>query len=101
MLCLQGLSVSLLERAESMYGGDLKRCLTTQYRMNAAISDWASREMYAGALRASPLVAARTLADTEGVVSTHITQTPLLLMDTRLPSGRLLPDCQEEVGGYR
>jgi len=95
----QGLAVSLMERAEEMYGGSLRRSLTTQYRMHAAISDWASDELYEGQLLASPTVSQRTLADLEGVSETAATRTPMMLLDTRAPTGRLLADCQEEAGG--
>jgi superfamily I DNA and/or RNA helicase len=57
--------VSLLERTEGLQGGSLSMMLTTQYRMNAAISDWSSHEMYGGALRAAEAVGGRLLADLE------------------------------------
>ena len=63
--CWQGLAVSLLERTEGLQGGSLSMLLTTQYRMNAAISDWSSQEMYGGALRAAEAVGGRLLADLE------------------------------------
>jgi superfamily I DNA and/or RNA helicase len=72
--------------------------LLTQYRMNALISDWSSEEMYASTLVAAPQVAQNVLADIQGVKEDPITLTPLLLLDTRLPSGRLLEGCEEEAG---
>ena len=53
--------------------GVLGCALRTQYRSHAAISDWASRETYGGALAASPSVATRLLRDLPGVVATAAT----------------------------
>ena len=69
--------------------------LRTQYRSHAAISDWASRATYGGALAASPSVATRLLRDLPGVVATAATTAPLLLLDTRVASGALLSGCAE------
>lgn len=76
-------------------GGVLGCALRTQYRSHAAISDWASRETYGGALAASPSVATRLLRDLPGVVATAATSAPLLLLDTRVASGALLGGCAE------
>ena len=76
-------------------GGVLGCALRTQYRSHAAISDWASRETYGGALAASPSVATRLLRDLPGVVATAATTAPLLLLDTRVASGALLSGCAE------
>ena len=76
-------------------GGVLGCALRTQYRSHAAISDWASRETYGGALFASPSVAGGLLRDLPGVVSTAATNAPLLLLDTRVASGALLGGCAE------
>ena len=76
-------------------GGVLGCSLRTQYRSHAAISDWASRETYGGALFASPSVAKGLLRDLPGVVSTAATNAPLLLLDTRVASGALLGGCAE------
>lgn len=75
--------------------GVLGCTLSTQYRSHAAISDWASREMYGGRLAAAPVVASRTLSQLPGVARTPATATPLLLLDTRTPDGALLPGCEE------
>ena len=76
-------------------GGVLGCLLRTQYRSHAAISDWASRETYGGALAASPSVATRLLRDLPGVVATAATSAPLLMLDTRVASGALLGGCAE------
>jgi hypothetical protein len=75
--------------------GVLGCTLTTQYRSHAAISDWASREMYGGGLAAAAAVAARTLRQLPGVAHTPATATPLLLLDTRTAGGVLLSECEE------
>lgn len=48
----KGLSLSLMERLIQMYGNSVVRMLTVQYRMNSAIMEWASKEMYQGRLTA-------------------------------------------------
>lgn len=48
----KGLSLSLMERLIQMYGDSVVRMLTVQYRMNSAIMQWASKEMYQGRLTA-------------------------------------------------
>lgn len=52
----KGLSVSLMERLIQKYGDSIVRMLTTQYRMNSAIMQWASEQMYQGKLTAHPSV---------------------------------------------
>ena len=69
--------------------------LTTQYRSNRLISDWASGEMYGGRLAASEKVASRLLRQIPGVASTKATSTALLLLDTRTRAGMLLTGCSE------
>ena len=58
-----GLGVSLLERATGLHDGLLATKLTTQYRMNDAISSWASKEMYGGLLKSSENVSSHLLVD--------------------------------------
>lgn len=58
-----GLGVSLLERASILHEGVHATNLTTQYRMNDAISSWASKEMYSGLLKSSSTVASHLLVD--------------------------------------
>lgn len=48
----KGLSVSLMERVIQRYGNAVVRMLTVQYRMNSAIMQWASEQMYQGRLTA-------------------------------------------------
>lgn len=92
-----GLGVSLLERAATLHEGVLATMLATQYRMNDAIASWASKEMYDGELKSSPLVASHLLVDSPFVKPTWITQCPLLLLDTRMPYGSLSVGCEEHL----
>ncbi|PWA52905.1 P-loop containing nucleoside triphosphate hydrolases superfamily protein [Artemisia annua] len=92
-----GLGVSLLERATGIHDGLLATKLTTQYRMNDAISSWASKEMYGGLLKSSENVSSHLLVDSPFVQPTWITQCPLLLLDTRKPYGSLSPGCEENL----
>lgn len=92
-----GLGISLLERASSVHEGLLVTKLTTQYRMNDAISSWASKEMYGGLLTSSASVSSHLLVDSPFVQPTWITQCPLLLLDTRKPYGSLSPGCEEHL----
>lgn len=78
----KGLSLSLMERLIQMYGDSVVRMLTVQYRMNSAIMDWASKEMYQGKLTAHGSVERHLLKDLPGVACVEETSTPLLLIDT-------------------
>ncbi|XP_062918238.1 DNA-binding protein SMUBP-2 isoform X1 [Mobula hypostoma] len=88
-----GLSLSLMERLIQRYGERVVKMLTVQYRMNNAIMQWASRQMYGGRLVAHAMVAAHLLKDLPGVVTTEETMIPLLLIDT---SGCGLLEIDEE-----
>lgn len=78
----KGLSVSLMERLIQKFGDSVVRMLTVQYRMHAAIMDWASREMYQGRLTAHNSVEGHLLKDLPGIACVEETSTPLLLIDT-------------------
>ncbi|XP_078452956.1 DNA-binding protein SMUBP-2 isoform X2 [Lampetra planeri] len=77
-----GLAVSLMERLVERLGSSAVRMLTVQYRMNAAIMDWASQHVYQGKLEAHPSVASHLLKDLPGVETTDETALALLLVDT-------------------
>lgn len=76
-----GLAVSLFERLLQDHGEGVKRMLREQYRMNARIMDFPSREMYGGELRAHPSVADRTLAEVLSP-SAQVEAPPALFLDT-------------------
>lgn len=78
----KGLSVSLMERLIKKYGDSVVRMLTTQYRMNSAIMQWASEQMYEGKLIAHQSVEKHLLRDLVGVADVEDTRIPLLLIDT-------------------
>ncbi|XP_071392360.1 DNA-binding protein SMUBP-2 [Centroberyx affinis] len=78
----KGLSLSLMERLIQKYGDSVVRMLTVQYRMNSAIMEWASKEMYQGRLTAHSSVERHLLKDLLGVACVEETSTPLLLIDT-------------------
>ncbi|XP_004553091.1 DNA-binding protein SMUBP-2 [Maylandia zebra] len=82
MAASKGLSLSLMERLIQMYGDSVVRMLTVQYRMNSAIMQWASKEMYHGRLTAHSSVEGHLLKDLAGVACVEETSTPLLLIDT-------------------
>lgn len=46
LLVPQGLGRTLFERLQALYGRQASSMLTVQYRMNAAIMQWASDELY-------------------------------------------------------
>lgn len=68
---MQGLSQTLFERLQAMYGARVSAMLTVQYRMNRAIMEWPSHELYQGVLTAHASVASHTLQDLQ-VQHTHI-----------------------------
>ncbi|KAM9376972.1 DNA-binding protein SMUBP-2 [Pholidichthys leucotaenia] len=78
----KGLSLSLMERLIQMHGDSVVCMLTVQYRMNSAIMEWASKEMYQGRLTAHSSVEKHLLKDLSGVACTEETSTALLLIDT-------------------
>ena len=69
-----GLFTTLFERAHQMHA-PLCRMLTVQYRMNSAIADWASGELYNHQLTAPASIAEHTLSD----LSTQAGDLPVLL----------------------
>ncbi|RXM31129.1 hypothetical protein EOD39_7248 [Acipenser ruthenus] len=79
---VKGLSLSLMERLIQKYGDQVVKMLTVQYRMNHAIMQWASEQMYAGKLVAHSSVEGHLLKDLPGVIPNEETCIPLLLIDT-------------------
>jgi len=110
----QGLSVSLMQRAEGLAarlprvtgaggvaeGGAacVRTQLRTQYRSNEAIAGWASRASYGGRLLTAAAAANRLLCHGAGVEDSPLTRAPLLLLSTRLADGRLAAGCAEAAG---
>ena len=116
-----GLSVSLLERAESLatrlpnphHMGNpdsaagaaaltaaasaavVRTTLRTQYRSHAAIAGWASAALYDNMVSTHPSCATRQLCSLPGVADIPLTRTPWVVLTTRTPDGALLPGCGE------
>jgi len=87
----EGLERTLFDRLQKKFGDQVVRMLTVQYRMNEGISEWASKEMYKGKLKADPKVAKHLLIDLPTVAKkkSQLDQdeapylfTPLYLIDT-------------------
>ncbi|XP_026118827.1 DNA-binding protein SMUBP-2 [Carassius auratus] len=95
----KGLSVSLMERLIKKYGDSVVRMLTTQYRMNSAIMQWASEQMYEGKLIAHPSVEKHLLRDLAGVADVEETRIPLLLIDTAGCGLNEMEDTDEQSKG--
>lgn len=101
-----GLSRTLFERLQAMYGDGVSEMLTVQYRMNAAIMQWSSDELYDGKLTAHSSVADHTLAGCaaaaaaddgkgKGSLASASELPVLLLIDT---AGCDMEERQEEEG---
>ena len=78
----QGFSISLPERLLNQRGADISRRLTVQYRMNRAIMQFPSDELYEGGLTAHVSVEHHLLQDLPGVSATELTETPITFIDT-------------------
>lgn len=78
----QGFGVSLFERLMTLYGKQVARRLTVQYRMNARIMDFSSGEFYEGELEADPSVRDHVLSGLPGVAAGRLTDTPVEFIDT-------------------
>ena len=78
------LETTLFDRLLALYGPRIKRMLTVQYRMHAAIMSFPSKEMYESRLTAAPSVASRLLFTlTYPVQETDDTREPLVFYDTQ------------------
>lgn len=60
---MQGLGQTLFERLQGKFGGAVSAMLTMQYRMNTAIMQWPSHQLYQDLLTAHSSVASHTLQD--------------------------------------
>ena len=78
----EGLAVSLPERLIELYGPQISRLLTTQYRMHEQIGGFSSAEFYGGALVPDASVAGHLLSDLPGVTEDFLTASPLAFIDT-------------------
>ncbi|KAL8698765.1 MAG: hypothetical protein Q9201_006396 [Fulgogasparrea decipioides] len=78
------LETTLFDRLLTLHGPSIKRMLTTQYRMHAAIMSFPSSAMYSGKFIAAEAVAKRLLKDLPyPVTETDDTSSPLVFWDTQ------------------
>ncbi|MEI8372786.1 MAG: IGHMBP2 family helicase [Planctomycetota bacterium] len=78
----EGFGTSLFERLVNHYGTGITRRLTVQYRMNQAIMDFSSRELYDGQLEAHASVREHRLCDLPDVTASRLTESPVEFIDT-------------------
>ncbi|KAI1142760.1 DNA helicase [Hypoxylon sp. FL0543] len=88
------LETTLFDRLLKLHGPNIKRMLTTQYRMHEKIMRFPSDELYEGRLVATDAVKERLLRDLEyGVKDTEDTSEPVVFIDTQ---GGDYPEKNEE-----
>ncbi|KAL4440242.1 hypothetical protein ABPG75_003243 [Micractinium tetrahymenae] len=90
-----GLSRTLFERLQDLWGEAASEMLTMQYRMNSAIMEWSSQELYGGRLAAHASVAGHTMAGLAGATPEAAELPVLLLVDT---AGCDMEEQEEEEG---
>lgn len=79
----EGFSISLPERLIAHYGAEkVSVRLTVQYRMNEAIMEFPSIELYDGELEAAESAAHRKLVDLEHVMESPLTNEVAVFVDT-------------------
>jgi ATP-dependent RNA/DNA helicase IGHMBP2 len=94
----EGFGVSLLERLAEMYGDEITRLLTVQYRMHTEIMNFSSAEFYGGQLTADASVAAHRLCDLPHVTADSLSEQPVQFIDT---AGASYDEEQEPDGESR
>lgn len=77
------LEKTLFDRMLELHGPDIKRMLTTQYRMHEAIMRFPSDQLYEGKLVAAEAVSARLLSQIPDVEDTDDTNCPVIFYDTQ------------------
>jgi superfamily I DNA and/or RNA helicase len=78
----EGFSVSLFERLMAMFGADVSRRLTLQYRMHEAIMNFSSERFYESSLTAAESVQSHLLHDLPTVDESELTIAPIDFIDT-------------------
>ncbi len=79
-----GLETTLFDRLLALHGPNIKKMLTTQYRMHTQIMTYPSLSLYSSALIAAPSVASRLLTTLPyPVEDTEDTRYPLIFYDTQ------------------
>ncbi|KAL5614591.1 hypothetical protein BROUX41_004689 [Berkeleyomyces rouxiae] len=77
------LETTLFDRMLALYGPDIKRMLTTQYRMHEAIMRFPSDELYDAKLMAADAVKERLLNQLPNIENTEDTNCPVVFFDTQ------------------
>ncbi len=78
----EGLAISLMERVQTVWGPNVSRLLTVQYRMHQSIMAFSSGEFYNDELIADASVIGHRLADLPGVRAEPLTESPFQFIDT-------------------
>lgn len=78
----QGFAISLMERQLKIYGEQISKMLTVQYRMHRDIMTFSSDQFYHGELIADPSVVEHVLPDLDGVLGNEFTQKTVTFIDT-------------------
>ncbi|KAL8662456.1 MAG: hypothetical protein Q9202_004699 [Teloschistes flavicans] len=98
----QSLETTLFDRLLSLHGPTIKRMLTTQYRMHAAIMSFPSSAMYSNKLLAAESVATRLLKDLPyPVTETEDTTSPLVFWDTQGGDFPELTTAEDDDGAHQ
>ncbi|KKA26751.1 hypothetical protein TD95_000862 [Thielaviopsis punctulata] len=77
------LEKTLFDRMLELHGPNIKRMLTTQYRMHEAIMRFPSDQLYEGRLVAAEAVGGRLLSQISEVEETDETNCPVIFYDTQ------------------
>lgn len=91
----EGFETSLLERLINLYGADVNRRLTIQYRMHQQIMKFSSMTFYEDTLVADASVRNHLLCDMNRIDSNPMTTEPLMFIDT---AGKGWEEVMEEEG---
>jgi superfamily I DNA and/or RNA helicase len=78
----QGFAKSLMERQVELYGNDVAKMLTVQYRMHESIMNFSSTQFYDGELKAHESVVGHKLPDLDDVSDNEFTQKTVTFIDT-------------------
>jgi ATP-dependent RNA/DNA helicase IGHMBP2 len=78
----QGFAKSMMERQIELYGDDVAKMLTVQYRMHRQIMDFSSEQFYQDELQAHPSVVDHTLHGIEGIAPSEFTKQIISFIDT-------------------
>jgi len=78
----QGFAKSMMERQIELYGDEVSRMLTVQYRMHRDIMKFSSDQFYDGELIAHDSVVEHRLCDLENVADNEFTQTTVTFIDS-------------------